>query len=209
MSDPHAPIDPFAAGGEPEQPSASGQPTPPPGETPPPYGAQPPAYGAQPPAYGAQPPAYGAQPPAYGAQPPVYGAQPPDYGAQPPAYGAQPPAYGAQPPAPYGGYAGQPAYGYPKNSLGVWSLVLGIASFVLGFGLLTGIPAIIVGNMGKRAATEGLANNLGLSKAGVILGWIATVLSVLAIIGGIIFFAVLISNGDFQNAVNDSNLNNM
>ena len=186
MSDPHAPIDPFAAGREPEQPSASGQPTPPSsGEAPPPYGAQPPAYGAQPPAYGAQPSAYG---------------------AQPPAYGAQPPAYGAQPPTPYGGgYAGQPAYGYPKNSLGVWSLVLGIAAFVLSCGFFTGIPAIIVGNMGKRAASEGLANNPGLSKAGVILGWIATVLSLI----GIILFIILIANGDWETIINDANINTM
>ena len=175
MSDPNAPIDPFAAGREPEQPSAPGQPTPPPpGQTPPPYGAQPPAYGAQ-----------------------------------PPAYGAQPPVYGAQPPAPYGGgFAGQPAYGYPKNSLGVWSLVLGIAAFVLSCGFFAGIPAIIVGNMGKRAAAEGLANNPGLSKAGVILGWIATVLSLIAVI----FFVILIANGDWEtviNDLNDANINNM
>lgn len=192
MSDPNAPTDPFAAGREPEQPNASGQPTPP-------------SSGQNPPAYGGQPPAYGAQPPAYGAQPPAYGAEPPAYGAQPPAYGAQPPAYGAQPPAPYGGYGGQAPYGYPKNSLGVWSLVLGIASFVLGLGLLTGIPAIIVGNMGKRAADEGLADNPGLSKAGAILGWIATVLSVIFIIGAIIFIAVVVANGDWETAVNELN----
>lgn len=190
MSDPNAPQDPFAAGREPEPPGSSNQPTPPP------YGSQPPP---PPPPYGTQPP-YGSSPP------PPYGSQPPAYGSQPPAYGSQPPAYSAPPPAPYGGgYAGQPAYGYPKNSLGVWSLVLGIVSFVLSCGLFTGIPAIIVGNMAKRAVSEGLANNAGLAKAGVILGWIATALSLI----GILVVIALISTGDWTTVVNDFNDANM
>ena len=203
MSDPQAPRDPFAAGGEPE-PTTPGQPVPPSsGETPPPYPAQPPTYGETPSPYGAQPPAYGAQPPVYGAQPPA--PQPPAYGAQPPAYGSQP-AYGAQPPAPYaGGYAGQPAYGFPKNSLGVWSLVLGIASFVLSCGLLTGIPAIIVGGRSRKAVSEGLANNGGLATAGIILGWVATALTVIAII----FLIILVANGDWQTVVDDINNANL
>ena len=83
--------------------------------------------------------------------------------------------------------------------------MLGIAAFVLSCGFFTGIPAIIVGNMGKRAASEGLANNPGLSKAGVILGWIATVLSLI----GIILFIILIANGDWETIINDANINTM
>ena len=41
-----------------------------------------------------------------------------------------------------------------KNSLGVWSLCLGIASF-LCCGIITGIPSIIVGYLGIQAANEG------------------------------------------------------
>ena len=68
-----------------------------------------------------------------------------------------------------GGY-GQPGPGYgaayPKNSLAVWSLVLGIVSFVLGCGLFTGIPAVIVGNNAKKAVARGEANNGGMATAG-------------------------------------------
>ncbi|GEK21140.1 DUF4190 domain-containing protein [Cellulomonas xylanilytica] len=107
--------------------------------------------------------------------------------------------YGA---APGGGY-GQPGPGYgaayPKNGLAVWSLVLGIVSFVLGCGLFTGIPAVIVGNNSKKAVARGEANNGGMATAGVILGWIAIVLSVLSII----LFAVLFSNADFRDAFNE------
>jgi hypothetical protein len=109
--------------------------------------------------------------------------------------------------APYGAAAGGyaqpgPGYGaaYPKNSLAVWSLVLGIVSFVLSCGFLTGIPAVIVGNNAKKAVARGEANNGGMATAGVILGWIAIALSVL----GIILFAVLFANADFRDAFNES-----
>ncbi|QTE30787.1 DUF4190 domain-containing protein [Pengzhenrongella sicca] len=193
MTDPNAEQDPFAVGRDPEQPAAPGGPTPPTGAPtpPPPYGAQPPAYGAQPPAYGAQPPAYGEQAPG---QQPAYGA--PQYGQQgAPQYGAAP--YPGQQ-SPYYGQA--PAYGYPKNSLGIWALVLGIVSFVLSCGLFTGIPAIIVGTMAKRAVAEGQANNRGMAVAGVVLGWISTVLSVLVIVGIIIIAAT--GNWDSSYSVN-------
>jgi hypothetical protein len=91
---------------------------------------------------------------------------------------------------------------YPKNSLGVWSLVLGIVAFVLSCGLFTGIPAIIVGNKARRAVAEGQANNPGMATAGIILGWIATILSVL----GAIVFVILITTGalaEFATTTND------
>lgn len=125
-------------------------------------------------------------------QQPGYGQpQQPNYGQpQQPNYGQpQQPGYG-QPQQQFGapGYQNQQAYGAPgygdaylmqtsKNSLGVWALVLGIASFVLGCGFLTGIPAIILGKQGQEAAAQGLANNEGMAKAGVIMGWIATILT--------------------------------
>ena len=112
------------------------------------------------------------QPPAYG-QPPAD--QPPTYG-QPPAYGQQP--YG-QAPA-YGGYPGYAPGAYPKNSLGVWSLVLGIASIVL-CGPFSGIPAIIIGNNAKRAVAAGEADNASLATGGVVTGWIGTILFVVGV----------------------------
>lgn len=68
-----------------------------------------------------------------------------------------------------------------KNSLGVWALVLGILS-ILCCGFLAGIPAIILGNNGKKAAAEGRATNGSLANVGFILGIIGTALSVLGII---------------------------
>ena len=65
---------------------------------------------------------------------------------------------------------------YPKNNLGAWSLVLGIASVVLLLGVITGIPAIIVGNQGRRAVRAGEADNEGMAMAGVVLGWISLVI---------------------------------
>ncbi|MBB2922080.1 DUF4190 domain-containing protein [Cellulomonas cellasea] len=88
---------------------------------------------------------------------------------QAPQYGNAP-AYG-------GGYGGT----YPKNNLGVWALVLGLVSFFV-CSIFTGIPAIIVGNKGRKAAAAGEANNAGMSLAGVILGWVSIAFFVLGLI---------------------------
>jgi hypothetical protein len=110
-----------------------------------------------------------------------------------------------QPGAPYGlpgapaayGQPGAPAapqYGYtpapPKNDLGVWSLVTGILSFVF-CPLILGIAAIITGNMSRKAADQGLANNRGMGTAGLVLGWINVVLVAL----GIVFFIIALAAG--------------
>ncbi len=157
------PGDPFAPRGD----QPSGQPTPPPEQ---------PSYG--------QPP-YGQQP-APGQQPP-YGQQP-GYGAAPQYPAAPQPGYGYPGQQPYGTYGQTP----PKNNLGVWALILGIASFVLSCGFFTGIPAVIVGRQGQRAADEGLADNRSLSTAGVVLGWVAIGLSA---VGVIVLIIVLAAGG--------------
>ena len=166
--------------------------------------APPGGYG-QPPAPGyAQPPAPGyGQPPAPGyGQPPA-----PGYG-QPPAPGYGQPGYGeppAAPPYPGAGYQPAPAYGsypapsygygvpYPKNHLGVLSLVLAIASFFT-LGILVSIPAVILGNQGRRAVDEGQADNRSLSTAGIVIGWVNIGLSAVAIVGAIVFFAAFSSS---------------
>ena len=154
---------------EPQNPYGSGDPQPPqdPGATP--------QYPAAPPAY---PGAAGA-PQHPGPGTPQYPAATP-YGSAPGGYSQPGPGYGAS---------------YPKNSLAVWSLVLGIVAFVLSCGLFTGIPAVIVGNNAKKAVARGEANNGGMATAGIILGWIAIVLSVL----GAILVAVLFSNAEFRD----------
>jgi len=92
-----------------------------------------------------------------------------------------PPAVPPVPPPPPGAFG--PGGNTSKNSLGVWSLVLGILS-ILCCGLLAGIPAIILGNSSKKAAASGLATNGNLGQVGFILGIIGVALSVL---GGVLY----------------------
>lgn len=68
----------------------------------------------------------------------------------------------------------------PRNNLGAWSLVLGLASVFLLLGVLTGIPAIIIGNQGRRAVRAGEADNERMAMTGVVLGWLS--LAVLAVV---------------------------
>ena len=161
----------------PQDPYTAGQqPEPPGGSTTPPEPSRPP-----------MPP-----PPA---APSPYGSQPLAYGSQPPAPPPPPPPYGSQP----AGYYGQSAYAYPKNSLGVWSLVLGIVSiFMCGF--FAAIPAIIVGNRAKRAVAEGQANNGGMATAGVVIGWIVVGLSALAVV--VVIIVVVTGNSSTFNTTN-------
>jgi Domain of unknown function (DUF4190) len=120
----------------------------------------------------------------------------PNAGGAPQYPGATP--YGSAPSYQQPAAAGY-GYTYPKNSLGVWSLVLGIVSFVLSCGLFTGIPAVIVGNKAKQAVARGEANNGGMATAGIILGWVAIALSII----GAILLAVLFSSPDFRDAFNE------
>jgi hypothetical protein len=101
---------------------------------------------------------------------------PPGYGA--PGYGPAAPGYGMAPSMPPTGYG--PMAGTEKNGLGTWALVLGIVSFFCG-GFITGIAAVIVGTKSQQAQATGQANNGNLGRIGVILGWIAIVLSVIGI----------------------------
>ncbi|KQR15921.1 DUF4190 domain-containing protein [Cellulomonas sp. Leaf334] len=180
MSTPNEPQNPYGSG-DPQDPSRAPQD---------PSGA--PQYPAAPPPYPQEPaaPSY----PGAGGAPQYPGAAAPQYPSAAP-YGSAPGGY----PQPGPGYGAV----YPKNSLAVWSLVLGIVSFVLSCGLLTGIPAVIVGNNAKKAVARGEANNGGMATAGIILGWIAIVLSVL---GGILF-AILLATGGwaaFMDGWNES-----
>ena len=71
-----------------------------------------------------------------------------------------------------------------KNSLGIWSLSLGLVSFFC-CGLVTGIPAIIVGYLGIQAANEGRATNKGMSIAGIVLSLAGTVLNIVLYMTGV------------------------
>jgi hypothetical protein len=119
------------------------------------------------------------------------------YAPQPAAYAQQPVAYGYQPP----GYA-QPAYGYPPygypvseptNGLSIAALVVSIVGAVglcvYGLGGYLGIVGAILGHVATRQIRERGGQGAGMAKAGVIVGWIATGIAVLATVG-IIFFVV-------------------
>lgn len=101
----------------------------------------------------------------------------------PPVAGPQQPypAAPAVPGAPVTGYGVAPT----KNGLGVWSLVLGIASVVLcclALGLPLGAVAIVLGVKARRATAQGLATNGGMALAGLILGVVGVLASLYMIV---------------------------
>ncbi len=162
---------------------------------------QPQTY-AQPPYEQPPPPAYQQQqpPPAQYADPyaqPTSGAAPgyPTSGAAqmyptsgPTGYPVSGGAYTTGYPPP--GYQ-VPGYGPPQgggsaNALGIVSLVFGILGILVGccgfYGLVLPIPAIICGILGMRKADQGLANNKGLSIAGLVCGVAGLLISITVIV---------------------------
>ncbi|MEV6369863.1 DUF4190 domain-containing protein [Micromonospora musae] len=101
--------------------------------------------------------------------------------------------YGQQ--QPYGGAPTYPNAGYPQpsgqnNTLGLVSMILGIAAIPLVccfyLGIPVGIAGIITGYLAKQKADQGQASNGGQAKAGLICGAVAVVLGILVIILGVI-----------------------
>ncbi|GAB3166369.1 hypothetical protein GCM10027059_25300 [Myceligenerans halotolerans] len=132
-----------------------------------------------------------------GAPTPPPGAPQPGQASPYAAGGVPPSAYPT--PAPGMQYAGQH---YPKNSLGVWSLVLGILSWFV-CPVIASIAAIITGHMSRRATREGLADNGGLGLAGIILGWASLILSVVAVIIFVVAFGAVMNDPAFQDFLDD------
>ncbi|MFC0007009.1 DUF4190 domain-containing protein [Micromonospora siamensis] len=107
------------------------------------------------------------------------------YGQQQPyqdPYGQQQPPFGAP---------SYPGAGYPQpqaqnNTLGLVSMILGIAAIpmlcCLYLGIPIGIAAVITGYLGQQKVAQGVANNGGQAKAGIICGAIAAVLGIVLII---------------------------
>lgn len=68
-----------------------------------------------------------------------------------------------------------------RNSLGGWSLGLGIASIFAGcfcWGIFLGLSAVLLGIKGVAAANNGCATNKKVSIAGLVLGSIGSAISV-------------------------------
>jgi type II secretory pathway pseudopilin PulG len=72
------------------------------------------------------------------------------------------------------------------SALAVWSMILGIMSF-LCFGFLAGIPAVICGHMArsKIRQSQGTLTGGGMALAGLILGYIGIVITTLGILAAI------------------------
>ena len=168
-----------------------GQPQPPYGQAQDPYGQAQDPYAQTP--YGQSPTADGQAPTPYGQSQDPYAQAP--YGQSQAPYPHQPgtPQPGAfPPPAAYpapGGYpqSGLPSGGYyppvasyPKNSLAIWSLVLGIIS-VVGFWalcpFLAAIGAVVTGHQARGAVGRGQANNGTMAIWGLVLGYVGLGLS--------------------------------
>ncbi|WP_062299523.1 DUF4190 domain-containing protein [Demequina maris] len=118
----------------------------------------------------------------YGPTPDQGGVQPqqPMYAQQPPAY-AQQPAPQAQPPD--GGYA--PASSREKNWMGTTSLILSLVGLFTWF---TAIAGIVFGHLSLSAAKRGEADNRGTGLAGLIIGYVITILGIVAMI--VLFVAI-------------------
>lgn len=87
-------------------------------------------------------------------------------------------------PGPYRGVQMYPNAGYPlpagrQNSLGLLSMILGIASVPLAccyLGLPVGIAAVVTGWLGQQKVEQGLADNRDQAMAGMICGAIGALL---------------------------------
>ena len=125
-------------------------------------------------------------PPQYGAYPGSY--PPPQYQPPPPSpYGVYPGSYPPPPPQPYAGYTPPPTA--PKNGLGIAALVIAIIGlFTIFGGLLLGIVAVILGFIGWGRAKRGDATNPGIAIAGIILGVLGVIVSIIAIFAVVSFF---------------------
>ncbi|WNG89999.1 DUF4190 domain-containing protein [Mycobacterium sp. ITM-2016-00317] len=113
---------------------------------------------------------------------------PPPPGTYPGGYPPQPyGGYGA-----YGGYGGYSGYGYPppppaapKNGLGTAALVLAIVGLLLCWtvvgGVLLGIAGIVLGFLARTRVKRGEATNAGVALAGIVLGAVSIVASLVIV----------------------------
>jgi Domain of unknown function (DUF4190) len=93
----------------------------------------------------------------------------------------QEPPFSGQP-----SFGGQPQFGAdqgPNHPRAAPALICGILGLVL-CGLVTGIPAIVMGNRAVREidASQGWVQGRGMAKAAVIIGWISVAWSVLILL---------------------------
>jgi len=73
----------------------------------------------------------------------------------------------------------------PTNGLAIASLACGIAQFA--FGPLPTIPAIVLGHMARHQIKRTGEQGAGMALAGLLLGWAAVALGLLAVLGMAVF----------------------
>jgi hypothetical protein len=115
-------------------------------------------------------------------------------GYQPPPPPPPPQGYMPPPPPPPPGYSGSQYNPSDKaSSSAIWALVLGIASWVL-CGLIAAVPAWIIGKKEMNAIDAGQSSQAGRSMAqvGMWLGIAQVILSVLALLGVLVYFVVIL-----------------
>ena len=112
-----------------------------------------------------------------------------DMGVPPP----PPPPPSMTPPPPLPPTTGM--QGDKASTRAIWALILGIAAYVLGCGILTGIPAWVMGKREINDINAGLAPVAGktMAQIGMWLGIINVILSALALIGILIYFVVIVA----------------
>lgn len=107
-----------------------------------------------------------------------------------------PPPVGPQPPPPTPAYGQPTAPGSaPTNQKAIWALVLGIVG-LLCCGIFTAIPALIVGIMANKeiGASGGYQAGRGMAIAGIVLGIVGIILSLLLIA----FWGFVVTTPEFQ-----------
>ena len=80
------------------------------------------------------------------------------------------------------------------QGMAVASLVAGILSVTM-CGLFAAIPAVICGHIGIKQADRGEATGRGMAMAGMIMGYVSLVLTVLVIAFYIFFFVLVVAVG--------------
>jgi len=129
----------------------------------------------------------------------------------PPPYGAYPGGY-PPPPQPYSGFAPPPTG--PRNGLGIAALVIAIIGLVFCWtvagGVILGLTAVIIGFVAQGRVKRGEATNGGVAIAGIVLGFLAIIVSLIFIpiwigvfqqVGGTDYVDCLSKAGSDQQAI--------
>ena len=159
------------------------------------------------------PPTHQQPPPQYQQPPPQYQQPPPQYYQPPPPQPWQQP-YGYGPPPGY--YAwGSPPPREPDNNPAVAGFVLsmvggGLLFFFAGLSTIISlglsIAGIVYSRKGKEKVDKGeTTKQRGLAQAGLIVGIVSTVLSLLATAFWILFFVLLATDEGFRQDLDDNN----